>query len=315
LLCIHYSDSWADPSHQTIPAAWTSTTNTALVEKVYTYTKEVLTELKENDAAPDFVQLGNEISYGMLWRNESDRCYANASATTWKRLANFLNSAGNAVREVTPEAKIVLHIERSGDVQSATRFFNYMNTYNVDYDIIGLSYYPFWHKDLATLGNTLNTLETNYPSKPVQIVETAYYYQYFPTSSDYDDTTGTWPATAAGQKAFIEDLCTELAQHANVTGLYYWFPEANGSGQNYSILPPGSSNNRGLWNESTHKLNSGVLSLKKFLTEKETVNIEEKPSADQCQTGNATYTLGGQQVSDITSTGVYLRGKKKYWVK
>ena len=311
LLDIHYSDSWADPSHQAIPAAWTNTTNTALVEQMYTYTKEVLNGLKEYGATPDFVQLGNEISYGMLWRNESDRCYANASATVWKRLANLLISAGKAVREVTPDAKIVLHIERSGDVDGATRFFNYMNTYKVDYDIIGLSYYPFWHKDLATLGNTLQTLQANYPDKPVQIVETAYYYQWFPTGSDIINTTDTWPATATGQKAFIEDLCKELAKHSNVTGLYYWFPEANGGGG--SVIPAGdSSNNRGLWNDSSHRTNNGITSLKKFLTEKEAVGVSRVSTG--METDNASiYTLGGTRINTISNPGIYIKGKKKYF--
>ena len=193
MLSIHYSDTWADPSHQDIPKSWTKNTATdALKDSVYNYTLRCLTHLKDNGATPDFVQIGNEVSYGMLWRNNNDRCYSNASNSTWKRFTDFLSAGAKAVREATPNAKIILHIERSGDPSASTSFFTKMKANNVDYDIIGLSYYPFWHKSLATLSNTLNDLATSFPDKPVQIVETAYYYKWFPTNdSDYDDTTGT----------------------------------------------------------------------------------------------------------------------------
>lgn len=315
MLCFHYSDSWADPSNQTIPSTWQDTSNEALMDSMYSYTKRCLEYLKENGATPDYVQIGNEISYGMLWRSNSDRCYASATSGTWKRFTNLLSAAASAVREVTPDAKIILHIERSGDVNTAVNFFTKMNANNVDYDIIGLSYYPFWHKLLPTLSNTLNTLETKFPDKPVQIVETAYYYQYFPTDhpESYDDTTETWAGTPEGQKAFIEDLCTELAQHSNVTGLYYWFPEENGSGgiqwdENNIVLR--TYINRGLWNNSTHMLNAAALSLKQFISKKEAVGIEET-RADGNTEDTPTFTLCGQRVTSMSAAGIYIKNKKK----
>ena len=308
MLDFHYSDTWADPDKQGIPSAWSNTTNAALTESIYTYTKECLEYLKENGATPDFVQIGNEISYGMLWRNNNDRCYSSATTSTWKRFTDFLSSAAKAVREVTPDAKIVLHIERSGDANASVNFFNRMKTNGVDYDVIGLSYYPFWHGSLATLSNTLNRLGTAFPNKPVQIVETAYYYQYFPTTSDHTDTTGTWPATAAGQSAFIEDLCTELAKHENVTGLYYWFPEENGNGGNKTVLKGWL--NRGLWNNSTHKINTGLLKLQNFLTKKEAVGIGRLTAKDNAREV-AIYNTKGQQVSSMTAAGIYIMDGKK----
>ena len=313
LLDFHYSDTWADPSNQNIPKAWTDTSDAALKETVYTYTKSCLAHLKENGATPDFVQVGNEVSYGMLWRTGvgKDKLYDDAS--NWSRFYGFLNAGAKAVREETPNAKIILHIERSGDAEAATNFYKKLNTNEVDYDIIGLSYYPFWHKNLTTLGNTLNTLETEFPDTPVQIVETAYYYQWFPTGSDYENTTSTWPDTPAGQKAYIEDLCTELAKHNNVTGLYYWFPEENGNGGDHW-----DANNivikdwvkRGLWDNSSHKINPGILSLQNFLTQKEAVGIERVQATCPQQETNI-YTLSGQRVKAMTASGIYIKGGKK----
>ena len=319
MLDFQYSDTWADPSNQNIPSTWkTNTTNAVLTDSMYTYTKRCLEYLKENDATPDFVQIGNEISYGMLWRNYSDRCYSNATAATWKRLTDFLSAGAKAVREVTPDAKIILHVERTGDANSCVDFFNKMEANGVDYDIIGLSYYPFWHKLLPSLNTTLNTLATKFPNKPVQIVETAYYYQYFPSDypDQYDNTTSVWAATPAGQQAFIEDLCTELAKHTNVTGLYYWFPEENGSGgatwnANNVVLQHWI--NRGLWDNNSHKINPALLKLQNFLTQKEALSIDGV-QADNNESDAPTYTLSGQRVTSMSSPGIYIRGKKKYLI-
>ncbi len=311
LLDFHYSDTWADPDNQTIPSTWKSnTSNAVLQDSLYGYTKRCLEYLVENNATPDFVQIGNEVSYGMLWRNNNDRCYSNSTTSTWKRFTDFLSSAAKAVREVTPEAKIVLHVERSGDANATVNFYNTMKNNGVDYDIIGLSYYPFWHGYLSTLSTTLTRLESSFPNKPVQIVETAYYYQWFPTE-DVTNTTGTWADTPTGQQAFIEDLCTELAKHNNVTGLYYWFPEENGNGNTFTVLKKWI--NRGLWDNETHKINSGILKLQNFLTEKEAVGISDIKVAGQGT--SPIYNLNGQRVNDMTAPGIYIKDGKKMMKK
>ena len=165
LLDIHYSDTWADPGNQAVPSTWYTGTlsrsnpaNAVLVDSMYSYTKRCLEYLSQNGATPDFVQIGNEISYGMLWRVDADRCYSSSTASVWRRFTDLISSAAKAVREVTPKAQIVLHIERSGDANLAKLFYQKMDAAKVDYDIIGLSYYPFWHGDLPTLAATLNML-------------------------------------------------------------------------------------------------------------------------------------------------------------
>ena len=158
MLDFHYSDTWADPSHQAIPSLWKdASTNAEMADLLYNYTKECLEHLNANGATPDFVQIGNEISYGMLWRDgvTNDKLYS--ASSYWARFYQFLKAGVKAVREVTPQAKIILHIERTKDANTCKNFFNNMKNNSVDYDIIGLSYYPFWHGDLATLSNTLTT--------------------------------------------------------------------------------------------------------------------------------------------------------------
>ena len=162
----HYSDCWADPSYQDIPASWKqNTSNEALADSMYQYTKRCLTELKAYGAEPDFVQVGNEISYGMLWRSTGDKVYPSQAkanySTQWARLSQLLNSGCSAVREVCPDCKIVIHTERSGVSSQTVNFYNYIS--DVDYDIIGLSYYPFFHNTLSNLGTTLTNLQNQFP--------------------------------------------------------------------------------------------------------------------------------------------------------
>lgn len=320
LLDIQYSDSWADPSSQTIPSSWykgalssSNPTDAAMVDSMYSYTKRTLEHLKANDATPDYIQVGNEISFGMLWRSNNDRCYSNTSSSVWKRFTNLLSSAIKAVREVTPEAKVILHTERVGNVyDTPENFYTMMKKNGVDYDIIGLSYYPFWHSSLSNLNSTLTRLETSFPDKEIQIVETAYYYQYFPSDSKYENTTSTWAATPAGQKAFIEDLVSTLNKHSHVTGLYYWCAEENGSGGsswNANKIVINSWLNRGLWDNSSHKAQPGLMSLQKFNGDN-AMGIKAFPKGYDKE---SIYNLQGTKISTIPANGIYIKGGKKYY--
>jgi len=267
LLDFHYSDTWADPSNQWIPAEWASLTDDQLQKKIYEYTKASLRRLVSEGAAPDFIQIGNEISYGMLWSatvnrtSRTNRCYTDGDQAPWDRFVGFLTQASKACREVCPNAKIVIHTERTGKPSALKTI--YMKLAKVDYDIIGLSYYPFWHNSLEVLSQSLNTLKTQFPNKPVQIVETAYYYQWQPEGSITYDFSSTWPITPAGQAAYAADLIQELKKHDNVTGLYWWFPEENGNGPGDCVLTGWI--NRGLWDNASHKALPGLFVLKDFL--------------------------------------------------
>lgn len=265
LLDFHYSDTWADPANQWIPKAWASLSEDQLQAKVYDYTKECLQRLKAEGATPDFIQPGNEISYGMLWSSKVDRtsrtnrCFSDSPQENWTRFIRFLQQATKACREVCPDAEIVIHTERSGQPNVLNDIYKRLS--DVDYDQIGLSYYPFWHNSLQVLSQSLNTLATSFPDKKVQIVETAYYYQW-PQGIEYD-FSDRWPYTPAGQAAFAKDLIAELRKHSNVNGLYWWFPEENGNGPDSSVLTGWI--NRGLWDNESHRALPGLYVLKDFL--------------------------------------------------
>jgi len=265
LLDIHYSDTWADPSNQWIPEGWAALSDAELETKVYNYTKEILQKLVDESATLDFIQVGNEISYGMLWSADMDktstvnRCYPDSPKANWERFIRLLKKGSQACRETCPDAKIVLHTERSGEPAALSDIYGRLSS--VDYDIIGLSYYPFWHNSLEVLSESLERLAAEYPEKPVHIVETAYYYQY-PQDIVYDFSS-IWPYTPAGQSKYITDLATELKKHKNVEALYWWFPEENGNGPDSKVLTGWI--NRGLWDNSTHKALPGLYQLKGFL--------------------------------------------------
>ena len=132
MLDFHYSDTWADPASQYTPAAWASLDDDALVQQVYEYTRDCLRALKEAGATPDYIQTGNEISYGMLWgpvgtpKNQLIQCFSNSSEANWARFARLLTAAGNACREECPDAKIILHSERVPRPSTLQGFYNYM---------------------------------------------------------------------------------------------------------------------------------------------------------------------------------------------
>lgn len=230
LLDIHYSDTWTDPGQHSTPSSWTATN--ALADSVYNYTKRVLNAMIAVGAEPDFIQVGNEVTYGMLW--PTGHCYpsgANYGSGTFANFANYLKQGIKACREVCPTSEIVVHTEMSR-TSNVTSFYNTLKNYTTDFDIIGLSYYPYWHGDLSVLDGLLSNLESTYPTKKIQIVETGYPHAYYPSGANYD-LQSIWPATEAGQKAFATALVETLNAHSHVNGLYWWFPEANEYGINY----------------------------------------------------------------------------------
>ena len=272
MLDFHYSDSWADPVKQFTPAEWAGLDDEALTQRVYEYTRDCLRALKAAGATPDYIQTGNEISYGMLWgpvgtpSSQLKKCYM-GDETNWERFTNLLKAAGRACREECPKAKIILHTERVAKPNIMLNFYNQMKSKQVDYDIIGLSYYPYYHGSLSVLANALNSLTNNYQDKEIMIVETGYCYHYA-ISGDYD-LSSTWPITAEGQRQFTADLIARLKPYSKVKGLFWWFPEANeyGLGGSYwSTLHVNDAwYNAGLWNHETGRALPALYELKNFV--------------------------------------------------
>ena len=285
LLDIHYSDTWTDPGQHSTPASWTVAS--ALGDSVYSYTKRVLNAMIAVGAKPDFIQVGNEVTYGMLW--PTGHCYpggANYGSGTFSNFASYLMQGIRACREVCPTSKIVVHTELSR-ASNVTSFYQKLTEYTTDYDIIGLSYYPYWHGDLNVLDGLLTTLENTYPTKKIQIVETGYPHAYYPSGATHD-LQSKWPATEAGQKAFAIDLVAMLNAHSKVDGLYWWFPEANEYGINYTNHVTTDWYNCGWWDNQNGQVMDALFEMPAFLDP-----IEPSDSASM-------YIVGGEGSWSLT---------------
>lgn len=320
MLDFHYSDTWADPGKQWTPDAWKTLSDAQLYDKIYEYTKECLQQLKAGGATPDFIQTGNEISYGMLWgtkaavgNNQVNRCYTTSSAANWNRFFQLLKKAGQACREECPQAKIILHSERTPKPNVLTDYFDRMKNNGIDYDIIGLSYYPAYHGNLNTLETALNTLENKNYDKDIMIVETGYCYAWPLTDSNNDgkedgyDYTSTYPYTEEGQRHFTADLVAKLNNHSSVKGLLWWWPEDNG---NKSVTD--SWWNAALYNHNTGQPYAAFYELKNFLDGSTGI----KENLRESIADGSWYTLDGRHLTATPSRkGIYIYNGRKVIVR
>ena len=267
MLDFHYSDSWVDAGHIQAPAAWKGSDDATMAQHVADYTRDVLTALNAANATPDFVQVGNEIMYGLcgIQVHPYDKAGDN-----WDGYLGLLQAGCNTVRELCPNAQIIIHTDRPCNKQYDFYYYNKLRTNNVDFDIIGLSYYPFWHADftptssntgeqtLAPLVSAINYLKIQFPEKRVHIVECAYNFQYWPSSGVNYNTQPVWPCSKTGQYNFVKDLVDALLPLDNVDGLSYWFPEEAGNGDDTQWIKNDGTDgtvlwtwqNRGFWDEN-----------------------------------------------------------------
>ena len=167
MIDFHYSDTWADPAKQAKPAAWANLSFDALQNKVYEHTFDVLTALKKAGVTPEWVQVGNEIPGGMLWPD--------GSTNNWAQLAQLLNKGYEATKAVNAKIKVIVHVDEGNNNEKFRCFFDKATEHQVKYDVIGLSYYPFWIKKdysetIADLQNNLNDMASRY-QKEVMVVE------------------------------------------------------------------------------------------------------------------------------------------------
>ena len=256
MLDFHYSDTWVDASHIQAPAAWKGASDAAMADSVAAYTRRVLTALNAVDATPDFVQVGNEIMYGLCDRKVHPY---DASGDNWTGYLALLHAGCDAVRECCPNAQIIIHTDRPNEVTNTKYYYNRLINDGVDFDIIGLSYYPFWHGYLNTtsvnLVSSINAYAAEFPAKRVHIVECAYNFQYWPSSGVKYDTQSIWPCSKKGQYNFVKDLVDALLPLENVDGLSYWFPEEAGNGDDTNWSTSNGTVltgwlNRGFWDEN-----------------------------------------------------------------
>lgn len=217
LLDLHYSDSWADPEKQFPPAAWTRLKHKQLTQLLFAYTRDTIAAFAQAGLMPQMVQIGNEVTHGMLWPDGK-------LPDNWDNFADLLKAgvAGvEAGRGSAPRPRIMIHIERSGDYEAATWFFDNLIARHVPFDLIGLSYYPFWHGNTQKLRGNLHDLALRY-RRPIIVVETAFNW----TPGDFIGKKSEFPESPQGQRAFLQavyqavrDLPDGLGQ-----GVFWWEP-------------------------------------------------------------------------------------------
>jgi arabinogalactan endo-1,4-beta-galactosidase len=206
LLDFHYSDTWADPAHQTKPATWASVSFAALKDSVYAHTYYTLNLLKQAGVTPKWVQIGNEIPSGMLWPS--------GHINNPQQLAELINSGNQAVKDIDNKIQTIVHIDQGNDNARFRWFYDLMQQNGAQFDIIGASYYPHWLGSDYTvtiddLGNNLKDMVSRY-NKPVMVVE---------VGGDYWEVANSKDLLIATIGA-VKDVPSQMG-----LGVFYWEPQ------------------------------------------------------------------------------------------
>jgi arabinogalactan endo-1,4-beta-galactosidase len=236
-LDIMYSDFWADPQHQDIPAAWQGQDLSQLTSTVQSYTRQVVSAFARQGTPADLVSIGNEIRNGILWPvGQVDP----STGAGYDALATLLKAGVAGARAANPAGHrllIMMHYDQGGNNQLSQAFFQSLVSRSVPFDVIGLSYYPFFHGTLSAMRQNVDALATQF-HKPIIIAETQYPWTLANGNSPIGDSTGNfvwqtsqlstgYPASPGGQLSFVSDELSILAQVPDGlgAGLFYWAPD------------------------------------------------------------------------------------------
>jgi len=223
LLDFHYSDTWADPQKQFIPQAWSKLLHEELVEAVYAYSRDSVSAFREAGAMPDMVQVGNEITGGMLWPDGK-------LPGNWSNFADLVKAGIRGVHAGAGDGtqpRIMIHIDRGGDKNRTKWFFDKCKEHEIDFGVIGQSYYPWWHGSLTDLEENLAFMANEY-DKDIMLVEVAYNWR----PAEYRNKSGPFPETPAGQKEFLESVkrIVESTPGGHGKGIFWWEPAVGRGG-------------------------------------------------------------------------------------
>ncbi len=216
MIDFHYNDSWADPAKQFKPKAWENMAFSDLKKAVYNHTFDVLNAVKKAGVTTEWVQIGNEIPGGMLWPDGSTK--------NWAQLAQLLNEGYHAAKAVDKNMGVIVHVDEGNNIDKFNAFFDEATKHGVQYDIIGLSYYPFWIKKDYT--ETITDLETNMTNlskkynKKVFVVE---------VGGEVSKVENTYKLLEATIKA------TRNVPNNNGLGVLYWEPQGAESWSKYKL--------------------------------------------------------------------------------
>jgi arabinogalactan endo-1,4-beta-galactosidase len=224
LLDFHYANSWADPGKQPTPDAWQDLSHKARVQKVFEYTRDTIAASRDADVLPDMVQVGNEVTHGMLWPDGKLPGH-------WDNFADYIRAGVKGVdagRGANPRPKIMIHIDQGGSMAKTKYFFDHLNRYKIPYDVIGFSYYPWWHGTLMDLRDNLAFTANTY-GKDIIVVETAYNWR---PSRETADRPGPFPETPEGQRDYLDELARVAMNTPNerCKGIFWWEPAVGNRG-------------------------------------------------------------------------------------
>ena len=325
-LDFHYSDTWADPGHQAIPDAWTNLTFAQTVQEMYYYNSNTISIFAAAGAMPDYVQIGNEITDGMLFTPFSYGGVLTGSYNTiWSQCGQLMKAAVQGIQDASnahgyPIPKIIVHIDRGGDWATTEWFFDNLNYQGVPYDIIGESYYPFYQGSPTNLNICLSNAAIRY-GKPIIVAEDAFPYTNTCPSSWLTQLYG-YPPTPAGQVSFVAavgQIIRNVPNHLGY-GFFYWGTEyqavngVNEAGfntssffdQNGNLLPVANTvGGMGAPFVLTQPTNSAVLSGGN--TAFSASGIGASPLVYQWQE-NGTNLVNGTGISGANTTNLLLTG-------
>ncbi len=230
LLDFHYSDTWADPGHQITPAAWAALGIDSLEQRVEDYTASVLAQFKTAGVLPELVQVGNEIDGGLLWPLGQIGIGGPGEAAAEVRFGRLLRAGVRGVRRATlpsDSVRVILQFSQGASAEKTQWFFDIVEAQGVTFDIIGLSYYPWWHGPLSELQRNLTATALRY-DKDIVVVETSYPWRAGFTPGGTFMSAMTWPQSVAGQLQFTRDVAAAVAATPNGRGkgVIWWYAEA-----------------------------------------------------------------------------------------
>ena len=262
LVNLHYSDFWADPGKQWTPEAWEGQTFAQLEETFVEYTRGVVAALAAQGTPPEMIQLGNEINPGMLWDYAATwtgtSCADDGMGGTrcefhterWDALAKLLTAGYAAVKSISPTTRVMLHLAEGGSNGTFRWWFDNVTSRSVPFDVIGASYYGYWHGSLADLQQNLDDVTAHY-DKDIVVVETAYAFTLDDDDGwpniigDPSQLVPGYPATPAGQAANFRDVMSivRAVPDGRGLGVFYWDPTWTGViGNGWSPRDPSTGN-------------------------------------------------------------------------
>jgi arabinogalactan endo-1,4-beta-galactosidase len=227
MIDFHYCDFFADPGRQTKPSDWKDLSRDELLDAIASHTKEILSAVKETGANVKWVQIGNEVSAGMLWDKDASKSGAtwsgkingetfNAKSDAFANFAEFINAGSDAAKEIFPDAKVIVHTDSAYDLEKQKWIFGGLQAKKCRFDIIGLSHYP------------QDNPQKNYKKMNSSAVATVKFLAKTYKKDIFICEVGTKSATKSAPDA-MKEFVDQAKEISAIKGIFYWEPQVYGN--------------------------------------------------------------------------------------